>query len=212
METRRSRRASVELWIKWRAVDAGLAALFGFSIFALAGSMLLAAPAREATELSASAAEIAIRSDHDTVPHGLLDCVDPGHCGGIIGSTGETVGGDIAASTFALSWASDWNRWAEAHWVPQQILAVGCHYLPMEHFYLCAVRVSVDRASAPEAGCGLVVVSAEGQLGPNDRIVNGLKTTCHIFSTYPRQRVSLQRSRSPRWLEIPRRAAQRTRR
>ena len=103
--------------------------------------------------------------------------------------------------------------------VPQQILMVGCRYLSTEHYYLCAVRVSLDVSrvsgdppSEPGTSCGLIVVSAEMQAGPNDRIVNGLRTTCHIFSTYPRQVVSSRRPRSPAGLELARRAAQQTQR
>ena len=112
--------------------------------------------------------------------------------------------------TFALSWARDWNNWAEAHEVPQHILTVGCNYLATERYYLCAVQVSlgppqvsVDPPSGPGISCGLIVVSATMEAGPNDRIVNGLKTTCHIFSTYPRHVVSSRRPKSPGRLELP---------
>jgi hypothetical protein len=182
--------------------------------------MPLPAPARAATERAVSAARASIRSDHDTVTQATFDCVDPGYCGGIIRSSGEAARDrENAARTFAFSWASDWNRWAQAHVVPQQILTVGCHYLSTEHYYLCAVRVSLDlprmsgdAPSAPGTSCGLIVVSAEMQAAPNDRIVNGLKTTCHIFSTYPRQVVSARQPKSPAWLELARRAAQEARR
>jgi hypothetical protein len=152
------------------------------------------------------------RAAQDAVTQRMFDCVDPGHCGGITRSSGEAVrDGDLAAATFASSWARDWNRWADVHVVPQQILTVGCHYLSTEHYYLCAVRVTVDPPSAPGASCGLIVVGAKLQAGPNDRIVNGLETTCHIFSTYPRQVVPPWRPWPPASVEPARRADQRTR-
>jgi hypothetical protein len=211
---------SSKSWINWRAVCTGLVVLPGFSTWAVASGMPLPAPAHAATELAASAAKATTRSDHDAVTYDSFDCVDPGHCGGIIRSRGETVRDwDLAARTFAFSWASDWNRWAEAHVVLQQILMVGCHYLSTERYYLCAVQVSLDPPQVsvdppPEPGtsCGLVVVSATMEAGLNDRIVNGLKTTCHIFSTYPRQVVSSRRRKSPGWLEVTRRATQQMRR
>jgi hypothetical protein len=197
-------------WIKRRAVCAGLVVLSGFATWAVASGMPFAASARAASQPAASAATATTRSDHDAVTYDSFDCVDPGHCGGIIRSRRETVRDwDLAARSFAFSWASDWNRWAEAHVVRQQILMVGCHYLPTERYYLCAVQVrldppqvSVDPPSAPGTSCGLIVVSATMEAGPNDRIVNGLKTTCHIFFTYPRQVVSSRRTKSPRWLEL----------
>ena len=175
-------------------MGAGLVVLSVFSTWAVAGGMPLPPPTRAETELADSASKATTRSDHDTATHRSFDCVDPGHCGGFTRSSTEPLrDDDLAERTFAFSWASDWNRWAEAHMVPQQILRVGCHYVSTEHYYLCAIRVSSglpasgDPPSAPGTSCGLIVVSAKMQAGPNDRIVNGLKTTCDIFSTYPRQ-------------------------
>jgi hypothetical protein len=208
--TRRSRGVSSKSWIKWHAVCTSLVVLSGFSTWALPSGMPLPAPAHAATKLAASAAKATTRSDAGAVTYDSFDCVDPGHCGGIIRSRGETVRDwDLAVRRFASSWASDWNRWAEAHVVRQQILMVGCHYLPTERYYLCAVQVrldppelSGDPSSAPGTSCGLIVVSATIEAGPNDRIVNGLKTTCHIFSTYPRQVVASRRTKSSEWLEL----------
>ena len=208
--TRRSGRMSSNSWLRWRATGAGLVVLLAFSTWAVAAGMLPPTAARAMTERVASAASATTRSDHETVARRLFDCVDPGHCGGITSSNGVAVRDRaLAARAFAFRWAREWNRWAEAHVVPQQILRVGCRYLATERYYLCAVRVSlalarvsVDTASTPRISCGLIVVSAEQQAGPNDRIVNGLKTSCRIFATYPRQVVSLRRSRSRGWLEL----------
>jgi hypothetical protein len=94
------------------------------------------------------------------------------------------------ARTFALTWASDWNRWAAAHKVPQHILTVGCNYLSTEHYYLCAVRARLRAPSEPGVTCGLIVVKPGTQSDPNEQVENGMKTSCHIFSTLPQHVVT----------------------
>jgi hypothetical protein len=142
--------------------------------------------------LTAPSAQATVPSAPRSGPRGSFDyCADPGHCGGIMTLSGGTVRRtDATARTFAVAWASDWNRWAAAHKVPQHILSVGCNYLLTEHYYLCAVRVRLHAPSGPSPTCGLIVVKPTTQTSPNDQVKNGLKTTCHIFSTLPRQVVT----------------------
>ena len=142
--------------------------------------------------LAAQPAQATIPSAHEGTTRGSLDyCADPGHCGGVTTLTGGTVRrAEATARTFALTWASDWNTWAAAHKVPERIRTVGCNYLSHEHYYLCAVRVRSHTASAPSATCGLIVVKPRTQPNLNDQVVNGFETTCHIFSTLPRQVVT----------------------
>jgi hypothetical protein len=42
----------------------------------------------------------------------------------------------------------------------------------------------------PNAACGLIVIKPRTQPDRSDQIENALKTTCHIFSAYPRQAVT----------------------
>jgi hypothetical protein len=142
--------------------------------------------------LAAQAAQATIPPAHESATRGSLDyCADPGYCGGGTTLTGGTVRrAEATARTFALTWASNWNTWAAAHKVRERILTVGCNYLSTEHYYLCAVRVRFHAPSVPSATCGLVVVEPRTQPDPSDQVENALKTTCHIFSTYPRQVVT----------------------
>src|SRR5262249_15313312 len=112
-------------------------------------------------------------------------CADPGHCGGNM--MVRVSRADVSATRFARTWASDWNRWAAAHRVPQQIVTVGCNYLWTERYYLCAVRLRSDARASSAAACGLIVVKPERQPNPSDQIENGLETDCQILSAYPQQ-------------------------
>src|SRR5262245_60078065 len=80
---------------------------------------------------------------------------DPGHCGGNMMLSVSRA--EAAATSFAGAWASEWNRWAAAHNVPQQISTAGCNYLSTERYYLCAVRVRSHAPASPGASCGLIV-------------------------------------------------------
>jgi hypothetical protein len=48
----------------------------------------------------------------------------------------------------------------------------------------------VHAPSVPNATCGLIVIKPRTQPDRSDQIENALKTTCHIFSAYPRQAVT----------------------
>jgi hypothetical protein len=130
------------------------------------------------------------RSDREAISRASLRfCADPGLCGANM--MVRVTRPETTSTSFARTWASDWNRWAAAHRVPQQIDTVGCNYLWTERYYLCAVRLSRYGARASSAGsCGLIVVNPGAQPNPSDQIENGLETSCRILSTYPQQIVS----------------------
>jgi hypothetical protein len=137
--------------------------------------LALAVPGAGATSASA----------RDDVRGPLRFCADPGHCGGNTMLSSETGRAEATARTFAGTWASDWNTWAAAHEVPQQIVTAGCNYLATEEYYLCAVRVRSHAPSEPRVSCALLVVKPSPQPTPNDQIENGLETACRIFSAFP---------------------------
>src|SRR5262245_17671704 len=118
----------------------------------------------------------------------LRYCADPGHCGGNVMLSVSRA--EAVAKSFAITWASDWNTWAAAHNVPQEIVTAGCNYLSTERFYLCAVRVTSDARVSPGASCGLIVVKPAALPNPSDQVRNGLETACRILSAYPQQIVN----------------------
>jgi hypothetical protein len=115
----------------------------------------------------------------------LRFCADPGHCGGnmMVSVSRE----EVTATRFARTWASDWDTWAAAHSIPQQIVTAGCNYLWTERYYLCAVRVSTDSRASSTTSCGLMVVKPGTQPNPSDQIENGLETACRILFAFPQQ-------------------------
>jgi hypothetical protein len=117
----------------------------------------------------------------------LRFCADPGHCGGNM--MVRVSRQEVAATSFARTWARDWNTWAAAHKVPQQIVTAGCNYLWTERYYLCAVRLRSDARASSVAVCGLIVVEPQRQPNASDQIENGLETACRILSAYPQQNV-----------------------
>jgi hypothetical protein len=137
----------------------------------------------------ALAAEAISRTDHDGVGAASLRyCADPGHCGANMMLSVSRA--EATATPFARTWTSDWNSWAAAHQVPQQIVTAGCNYLSTEHYYLCAVRVRTHAPASPAASCGLIVIKQGTQPNPSDQIENGLETACRILSAFPQQIVT----------------------
>jgi hypothetical protein len=136
--------------------------------------------------LFALAAEAGSRSDHQGISRASLRyCADPGYCGGNMMLSVSRA--EANAPPFASTWASDWNRWAATHKVPQQIVTAGCNYLSTERYYLCAVRVRSHARASSGASCGLIVVKPERQPNPSDQIANGLETACRILYAFPQQ-------------------------
>jgi hypothetical protein len=113
----------------------------------------------------------------------LRYCADPGHCGGNMMLSVSRA--EATATSFARAWASDWNTWAAAHDVQQQIVTAGCNYLATERYYLCAVRVMSGARASPGASCGLIVIKPTTLPNPRDQIQNGLETACRILSAFP---------------------------
>ena len=139
--------------------------------------------------LVALVAPAASRFEREEVSRASLRyCADPGHCGGNMMQSVSRA--EATATTFARTWASDWNTWAAAHEVPQQIVRAGCNYLPTERYYLCAVRVRSHVAASPVPSCGLIVARPGSQSNPSDQIENGLETACRILSAFPQQIVN----------------------
>jgi hypothetical protein len=137
----------------------------------------------------ALAAEAVSRSDHDGVGAASLRyCADPGYCGANMMLSVSRA--EATATPFARTWASDWNRWAAAHQVPQQIVTAGCNYLLTERYYLCAVRVRSHARASSGASCALIVVRPGTQPNARDQIENGLETACRILSAFPQQIVT----------------------
>jgi hypothetical protein len=125
-------------------------------------------------------------SEHQEMSRASLRlCADPGHCGGnmMVRVSREKV----TATSFARTWATDWNAWAVGRRLPQQIVTVGCNYLWTERYYLCAVRLRSDVRASSATTCGLIVVEPERQPNPSDQIENGLETACRILAAYPQQ-------------------------
>ena len=136
--------------------------------------------------LVALAAQAGSRSDHELISRATLRfCADPGYCGGNMMLSVNRP--EATATQFTRTWASDWNRWAAAHEVHQQIVTAGCNYLPTERYYLCAARVRSHARASSAALCGLIVVKPRRQQNPNDQIENGLETACSILSAFPQQ-------------------------
>jgi hypothetical protein len=136
--------------------------------------------------LFALAAQAGSRSDHEGITRASFRfCGDPGHCGGNMMLSVSRA--EAAATPFARIWARDWNRWAGAHNIPQQIVSAGCNYLSTERYYLCVVRVRSHAPASPGASCGLIVVKPGTQPNPSDQIENGLETDCRILSAFPQQ-------------------------
>jgi hypothetical protein len=138
--------------------------------------------------LVAPTARATSRSDHEEVSRASRFCADPGYCSGNM--TLNVGRAEATATPFTKTWASDWNKWAAAHMVPQHIVTAGCNYLSTEHLYLCAVRVSSHAAASPGESCGLIVLNPRTQPNPNAQIANGLETTCRILSAFPQQIVN----------------------
>src|SRR5262249_51147427 len=136
--------------------------------------------------LFALAARAGSRSDHEESSRASLRfCADPGHCGGnmMLGVSRS----EATATPLTKNRASDWNTWACAHEVPEQIVTAGCNYLSTERYYLCAVRMRSQARAPAGASCGLIVVKPGTQPNPSDQIENGLETACRILSAFPRQ-------------------------
>jgi hypothetical protein len=150
---------------------------------------LAVAVAASAVPLVASVAAYKTSERKEVSRATLRFCADPGHCSGNMMVRVTQPG--ATPTSFATSWGSDWNRWAAAHRVPQQIVTVGCNYLWTERYYLCAVRLRWYGARASSAAsCGLIVVNPGSQPNLSDEIENGLATPCRILSAYPQQIVS----------------------
>src|SRR5262249_62364390 len=103
--------------------------------------------------LFALAARAGSRSDHEESSRASLRfCADPGHCGGnmMLGVSRS----EATATPFTKTWASDWNTWAAAHEVPEQIVTAGCNYLSTERYYLFAVPVRAPAPRPARRSCG----------------------------------------------------------